>query len=83
MVGGNGSGKTTLCLTICGFATKFEKGTLKGEVLIKGKDIDEYQEGEVSRMIGYVPVSYTHLEKERTEEISVPILKIPKFDTIK
>ena len=54
MVGGNGSGKTTLCLTICGFATKFEKGTLKGEVLIKGKDIDEYQEGEVSRMIGYV-----------------------------
>ncbi len=39
IIGGNGSGKTTLCVIVCGFATKFEKGKLKGEVLIKGKDI--------------------------------------------
>ena len=54
IIGGNGSGKTTLCVIVCGFATKFEKGELKGEVLIKGKDIDSYGPGEVSRMMGYV-----------------------------
>ena len=41
-------------MIVCGFATKFEKGELKGEVLIKGKDIDSYGPGEVSRMMGYV-----------------------------
>ena len=54
IVGGNGSGKTTLCLAICGFATRFEKGTLQGEILIKGRNIDEYEDGETSRMMGYV-----------------------------
>ena len=54
IIGGNGSGKTTLCVIVCGFATKFEKGKLEGEVLIKGKDVDSYGPGEVSKMIGYV-----------------------------
>lgn len=54
IIGGNGSGKTTLCVTVCGFATKFEKGKLEGEVIIKGKNIDDYKEGEVSRIMGYV-----------------------------
>ena len=54
IVGGNGSGKTTLCLAIYGFATRFEKGTLQGEILIKGRNIDEYEDGETSRMMGYV-----------------------------
>ena len=52
--GHNGSGKTTLCINICGFGTKFEKGTLEGEILIKGKHVDEYADGELSGMIGYV-----------------------------
>lgn len=54
IIGGNGSGKTTLCVIICGFATRFEKGELKGEVLVKGKDVEEYGQGEISRMMGYV-----------------------------
>ena len=54
IIGGNGSGKTTLCVIVCGFATKFEKGKLEGKVLIKGKDIDSYGPGEVSKMMGYV-----------------------------
>lgn len=54
IIGGNGSGKTTLCITICGFATKFEKGQLEGAVLVKEKNIDDYAEGEISRMMGYV-----------------------------
>lgn len=54
IIGGNGSGKTTLCVIICGFATRFEKGELKGEVLVKGKDVEEYEQGEISRMMGYV-----------------------------
>lgn len=54
IVGGNGSGKTTLCIIICGFATKFEKGTLEGEVIIKGKNTEDYEEGELSKLVGYV-----------------------------
>lgn len=54
IVGSNGSGKTTLCITICGYATTFEKGEMTGEVLIKGKKLEDYEEGEVSRMTGYV-----------------------------
>ena len=54
IIGGNGSGKTTLCLILCGLATRFEKGVLKGEVRIKGKNVEDYEEGEVARIMGYV-----------------------------
>lgn len=54
IIGGNGSGKTTLCVIVCGFATKFEKGNLEGQVLIKGQDVDSYGPGEISKMMGYV-----------------------------
>ena len=54
IAGMNGSGKTTLCINVCGFGTRFEKGTLTGEVLVKGKNVDDYGEGELSGMIGYV-----------------------------
>ena len=54
IIGGNGSGKTTLCLILCGLATRFEKGVLKGEVRIKRKNVEDYEEGEVARIMGYV-----------------------------
>lgn len=54
VVGANGSGKTTLCILVCGFATKFEKGILEGEVRVKGKSTEEYEEGALSRITGYV-----------------------------
>lgn len=54
VIGPNGSGKTTLCAIMRGFAPSFYKGTLEGEVLVDGKRIDEYAEGEISLRVGYV-----------------------------
>lgn len=54
LIGANGGGKTTLCNVIRGFIPHFYKGDLRGEVLIEGKDIREWEMGELSRKIGYV-----------------------------
>ncbi len=54
VIGANGSGKTTLCALMRGFAPSFYKGELKGEVLIDGKPMADYGEGELSLRIGYV-----------------------------
>ncbi|MFD3259030.1 energy-coupling factor ABC transporter ATP-binding protein [Paenibacillus lentus] len=54
LVGANGGGKTTLCNVIRGFIPHFYKGDLRGEVLIEGKDIREWEMGELSQKIGYV-----------------------------
>lgn len=54
VIGPNGSGKTTLCAIMRGFAPSFYKGELTGEVLVEGKKIDEYAEGELSLRVGYV-----------------------------
>ena len=54
IIGPNGSGKTTLCAIMRGFIPSFYKGTLQGEVLVDGKRIDEYAEGEISLRVGYV-----------------------------
>lgn len=54
VLGANGSGKTTLCALIRGFAPGFYKGTLEGQVLVNGKSVSEYKQGELSLQIGYV-----------------------------
>lgn len=54
LVGANGGGKTTLCNVIRGFIPHFYKGDLRGEMLIEGKDIREWELGELSQKIGYV-----------------------------
>ena len=54
IVGPNGAGKTTLSLLVCGFATTFEKGRLDGEVTVLGRDITDYDEGELASHVGYV-----------------------------
>lgn len=54
VIGPNGSGKTTLCAIMRGFAPSFFKGELEGEVLVEGKRIEEYAEGEISLRVGYV-----------------------------
>ena len=53
VIGENGSGKTTLCALLRGFAPSFYKGEVKGEVLVEGKNINEYG-GELSQKIGFV-----------------------------
>lgn len=54
IVGENGVGKTTFSILICGFAPSFYKGELKGELIIKGKNVQDYQAGELSKIAGYV-----------------------------
>ncbi|MHA6260806.1 energy-coupling factor ABC transporter ATP-binding protein [Sporosarcina sp. CAU 1771] len=54
IVGNNGSGKTTLCNAIRGFIPHFHKGDLEGEVIVDGKQIVDYQLGQLGEKIGYV-----------------------------
>ncbi|MBM4761243.1 ABC transporter ATP-binding protein [Bacillus sp. B15-48] len=54
LIGGNGSGKTTLCNAIRGYIPHFYKGKLQGELLIQGKDIREWEMGDLAKQIGFV-----------------------------
>jgi energy-coupling factor transport system ATP-binding protein len=54
VVGANGSGKTTLALLISGFATTVEKGELEGDVVVAGRSIEKWEEGELASTVGYV-----------------------------
>ncbi len=54
IIGPNAAGKTTLCNLMRGLCPKFYKGFLKGAVTIYGKNLDEWDEGELSIRIGYV-----------------------------
>ncbi|ANU26260.1 energy-coupling factor ABC transporter ATP-binding protein [Planococcus versutus] len=54
IVGNNGSGKTTLCNIIRGFIPHFHKGELEGTVMLDGKDMSDYELGQLSEKIGYV-----------------------------
>ncbi|MCM3456844.1 energy-coupling factor ABC transporter ATP-binding protein [Heyndrickxia oleronia] len=53
LVGANESGKTTLCNIIRGFIPELYKGQLVGDVMIKGKHLNEYNIGELATIIGY------------------------------
>lgn len=54
ILGANGSGKTTLCNVIRGFIPSFFEGDMKGEVFFDGKNLQEYETGELAYKIGYV-----------------------------
>jgi energy-coupling factor transport system ATP-binding protein len=54
IIGNNGSGKTTLCNTIRGFIPHFYKGNIEGEVVVDGKNMADYQLGQLGEKIGYV-----------------------------
>lgn len=54
VIGANGGGKTTLCNIIRGFAPHFYKGDLRGEMLLYGKDIREWEMGDLAQKVGYV-----------------------------
>lgn len=53
LIGANESGKTTLCNIIRGFIPALYKGRLTGEVLVKGRPVGEYADGELATIIGY------------------------------
>lgn len=54
IVGPNGGGKTTLCNAIRGFVPKFYKGELEGNVWIEGKNVEEYELGDLAMKVGFV-----------------------------
>ncbi|MCT1901605.1 energy-coupling factor ABC transporter ATP-binding protein [Oceanobacillus sojae] len=53
LTGANESGKTTICNIIRGFIPELYKGELTGEVMIKGKNINDYNIGDLATIIGY------------------------------
>jgi energy-coupling factor transport system ATP-binding protein len=54
IIGENGGGKTTLCNLIRGLIPHFYKGKLKGDAIVNGIDIRDWDLGELSAQIGYV-----------------------------
>lgn len=54
ILGANGSGKTTLCNILRGFIPSFFQGEIQGEILFEGKNLQEYELGELAFKIGYV-----------------------------
>jgi energy-coupling factor transport system ATP-binding protein len=54
IIGENGGGKTTLCNLIRGLIPHFYKGKLKGDVIVDGVDIRDWDLDELSAQIGYV-----------------------------
>lgn len=54
LLGAGGSGKTTLCNVIRGFIPGFFQGDLQGEVLLEGRNLQTYSDGELALKMGYV-----------------------------
>lgn len=54
VIGPNASGKTTFCNLMRGLCPKFYGRILKGNVLVEGKNLEEWEDGELSVRIGYV-----------------------------
>lgn len=54
VIGANGSGKTTICNLITGLIPDFYGGELRGEVLIQGKPIAEWDKRALCTKVGYI-----------------------------
>lgn len=54
LIGNNGAGKTTLCNLLRGLIPHFHNGELDGELFIYGKEIRDWDLGELSDKIGFV-----------------------------
>jgi energy-coupling factor transport system ATP-binding protein len=54
IIGPNGAGKTTLAFSMDGLIPGQYNGIKKGEVLVYGKEVEQYGHGELQRLIGVV-----------------------------
>jgi energy-coupling factor transport system ATP-binding protein len=54
IIGANGAGKTTLAYSMDGLIPGQYHGIKHGEVRILGRDVEEYQKGELQRQVGVV-----------------------------
>ncbi|NLL91556.1 MAG: ABC transporter ATP-binding protein [Ruminococcaceae bacterium] len=88
IIGENGGGKTTLCNLIRGLIPHFYLGRLKGEALVDGVDVRDWDTGEISAKIGYVfqnPFTQISGIKETVfEEVAIGLenLGVPKDEMI-
>ncbi len=88
IIGENGGGKTTLCNLIRGLIPHFYKGKLKGDVIVDGVDIRDWDMGELSARIGYVFQNpFTQISGIKTtvfEEVALGLenLGVPKDEII-
>lgn len=88
IIGENGGGKTTLCNLIRGLIPHFYKGKLKGDVLVDGTDIRDWDLGELSARIGYVfqnPFTQiSGIKRTVFEEVAIGLenLGVPKEEII-
>ena len=88
IIGENGGGKTTLCNLMRGLVPHFYKGKLKGDVLVDGTDIRDWDLDELSAQIGYVfqnPFTQISGIKETVfEEVAMGLenLGVPKEEII-
>ncbi|NEG88564.1 energy-coupling factor ABC transporter ATP-binding protein [Bifidobacterium aerophilum] len=53
LIGANDSGKTTVCNIIRGFIPRFYRGDLTGSVEIDGKPVTDFDDAQLTTMIGY------------------------------
>lgn len=53
LIGANESGKTSICNIIRGFIPQLYRGMLEGEVMVNGKPVAEYGDGELASIVGY------------------------------
>ncbi len=88
IIGENGGGKTTLCNLIKGLIPHFYRGTLEGEMLIKGQSIMEVDLDILPTQIGYIfqnPFTQiSGVKKTVFEEIALGLenLGVPKQEII-
>jgi len=88
IIGENGGGKTTLCNLIRGLIPHFYKGKLKGDAIVNGTDIRDWDLGELSAQIGYVFENpFTQISGIKStvfEEVAMGLenLGVPKEDII-
>lgn len=88
LIGMNGVGKTTLCNILRGIIPKFIPGEIRGEVFIDGRDINEYDMGEMAEKIGFVfqnPfIQISGIKKTVFEEVAYGLenLGVPKEEII-
>lgn len=64
LLGANGIGKSTLLRTLSAFQPK-----LSGEILIQGKDLEEYTDSELSHIIGVVLTDRLDIRNMTAEEL--------------
>ena len=64
LIGPNGIGKSTLLRTLCGFQPK-----LGGKIWLHGKDLNEYTEKQLSKLIGIVLTHKPDIQNMTVEEL--------------